>query len=205
MNTMKKNKSHNERTGQDMKALGADREIHFPHCVRVDRPDGKPGHLDLPEEEWAAERQRMNEELGPSPTRAERRVWWFARDSDQTVKQFTEANWWVTLGFNNRSLEMFWLLTATKAEAGKSKRAFLRACKGKEIERYRGIGKVTIKEALNVLGYKRTRNRCTLCGALSTPGYHGDPNRKTNWDGTRAEGPAANDHLYIVTKTKPTP
>jgi len=181
------------------------RDPVFPHCVRVDRPDGKPGHLDLPEEEWAAEQKRMNEELGRSTTRAERRVWWFARDSDQTVKQFTKANWWVKMGFNNRALEMFWLLTASKAEAGKSKRAFLAACKGEQIERYRGIGKVTIEEALNVLGYKRTRNRCTLCGAYTTPHYHGlhgayNKNRSGAYKSETPGGKIPEVDRYIVTK-----
>ena len=148
-------------------------DITFPHFPIADRPDGGPGHRDLPEEEWLAEQKRMNEELGQSTTRAERRIWWFARDSGQTVKQFTKANWWVPLGFNNRALEMFWLLTVGKAEAVATKRSFIDACKGEQIERYRGIGKVTIEEALGLLGYERRRNRCRLCGAYTTPNYHG--------------------------------
>jgi len=128
---------------------------------------------DLTSEEYAAEFKRMVVELDGHTTRAHRRVWWFARDSGMSVEQFTKANWWVEAGFNNRVLELFWMLCQNDDPAHQSHDGFLDACRNGELTRYRNVGEETIKQALTVLGYHRRRTRCKLCGAYNSPELHG--------------------------------
>ena len=136
---------------------------------------GPPPKLreDLTDDERRAECERMVAELDGHTTRAQRRVWWFARDSGMTVEQFTKANWWVRAGFNNRALELFWFLCQIDDPAHQSHDGFLDACKNGELTRYRNVGPETIKQALKVLGYQRRRTRCKLCGAYNSPELHG--------------------------------
>ena len=144
---------------------------------------------DLTPEEDRAECERMVAELDGHTTRAQRRVWWFARDSGMTVEQFTKAHWWVRAGFNNRTLELFWWLCQNDNPAHQSLEGFLDACRNDELIRFRNVGPVTIKQALKVLGYQQRRTRCETCGALSSrdrPAYKG---------GKKVD-------LFTVTKTK---
>jgi len=117
----------------------------------------------------------------------------YARELGITVKEFTAAHWWVDAGFNARGIEMFWKLSQVDREAdlaadrqveveswrfaaeapyAKTPADFLNAAKGDKLERFRGVGKLTIKESLAVLGYTRRRTRCKECGALTTPAGH---------------------------------
>ena len=168
---------------------------------RVDGRTGTKGGLPLPSDElgWEerqAEFDRMAEELGACSTNAQRRVWWFARDSGVTVEQFTHDNWWVRAGFSKRCLELFWMLCQNDSPAADTEAGFINACRNEELTRYRNVGDVTIKQALAVLGYERRRSRCKLCGAYTVAhdhGYTGNDHRGTK---------RGKQDLFEVTKLK---
>ena len=115
---------------------------------------------------------------------ARNRINEYAREMGISVQEFTAAHWWVDAGFNARGIEMFWKLSQADRQAlgiitleerrpyAKTPADFLKAAKGNQLERFRGVGKVAIKEALAVLGYTRRRTRCKECGALATPAAH---------------------------------
>ena len=128
----------------------------------VEMTEGEQGEMwNKMREALGGPKARLTHGLG----RNERRMWEFAYRSRQTVEEFKAANWWAREGFGNRALEnLFWPCHMYGHPQVKTREAFIESCKGRFLERFRNIGKITIKQALGTLGLKRLRARCKHCG-----------------------------------------
>jgi len=104
------------------------------------------------------------------------------------LKEYKKKHWWArdSVRFSARALDMFAKLAELDSVedkdaafcyfpalrgASETRKGFLTACTTDDLLKFRGIGRGTIEEVLEELGYTRERIRCKYCGAVPSDNH----------------------------------